>query len=131
MMQIFRAGMALLALGVLSTAMVMLPLSASAPVWADDNLGIHGHDHNRLHRWYRTLRQPGTGASCCNEADCRPTSVRTRHDVIEVMVDGEWTVVPPSKILRVTPPDLNTHVCAPRGPWKTKPIHCVVLGFGA
>ena len=116
-------------LGVLATAMVTM--SASAPVWADDKPGIHGRDHHKLHHWYRTLRQPGTGASCCNEADCRPTSVRTRHDVIEVMVDGEWTVVPPSKILRVTPPDLNTHVCAPRGPWKTKPIHCVVLGFGA
>jgi hypothetical protein len=96
----------------------------------DQLQGMHGHGHDQLHAWYETLRQPGTGYSCCNNKDCRPTTARTRGETIEVLVDGEWTVVPPSTILNENSPDLNTHVCAPKGPWKTKPIFCVVLGFG-
>jgi hypothetical protein len=92
--------------------------------------GMYGHGHDALHHWYKTLRQPGTGYSCCNGQDCRRTTARVRRSRIEVLVDGEWTVVPQSTILSVTAPDLNTHVCAPKGPWSPKPIFCVVLGFG-
>ena len=97
---------------------------------AHEHQGMHGHDHDKLHHWYETLRQPGTGYACCDNKDCRPTTARLRDGVIEVLVDGEWTRVPPSTILSRASPDLNTHVCAPKGPWSPKPIFCVVLGFG-
>jgi hypothetical protein len=101
-----------------------------AQAMAHDHSGVHGKDHDRLHHWYKTLRQPGTGYDCCDNKDCRPTTARLRDRDIEVLVDGEWTRVPPNTILNRTAPDLNTHVCAPKGTWSPKPIFCVVLGFG-
>jgi len=92
--------------------------------------GMHGQGHDRLHSWYKTLRQPFTGYSCCDNTDCRPTTARVHGKTIEVLVDGEWTRVPFDKILKRKSPDLNTHVCAPKGPWSPKVIFCVVLGFG-
>ena len=91
---------------------------------------MHGHGHDRLHSWYKTLRQPGTGYSYCSDKDCRPTTARLRDNAIEVLVDGEWTRVPPNVVLDVKSLDLNAYVCAPEGPWSPKPILCVVLGFG-
>jgi hypothetical protein len=101
------------------------------PAHAQDQRGLHGQGHDAFHPWYKTLRQPGTGFSCCNNRDCRPTIARVRGTVIEVMVDGEWVVVPSDKILNVVAPDLNTHVCSAKGPpWQPKIIFCVVLGLG-
>ena len=94
-----------------------------------DVKGFHGDGHDLLHYWYKTLRQPGTGYSCCNNEDCRPTRARIRGQMVEVLVDGEWTFVPPSTILQQSAPDLNTHVCAPKI-GRPRPIFCVVLGFG-
>jgi hypothetical protein len=91
---------------------------------------MHGHQHDKLHHWYKTLRQPGTGYACCDGKDCRPTSARVRDQSVEVLVDGEWTSVPHNTIVKERSPDLNTHVCAPKGAWSPKPIFCVVLGFG-
>jgi len=97
---------------------------------AGEHHGVHGLGHDKLHHWYKTLRQPGTGYACCDNRDCRPTTARVRAGAIEVLVDGEWTRVPRNTIVRRNSPDLNTHVCAPKGPWSPKPIFCVVLGFG-
>jgi hypothetical protein len=92
--------------------------------------GQHGHGHDALHHWYSTLRQPGTGFDCCNGQDCRPTTARQRGATIEVLVDGEWTSVPPQTIVNTIAPDARNHVCAPKGPWSPKPIFCVVLSTG-
>jgi hypothetical protein len=95
------------------------------PVVAEDLRGLHGHGHDAFHHWCKTLRQPGTGFSCCNDRDCRQQS-RTRGANIEVMVDGEWA----DKILDRVAPDLNSHVCSAKGPpWQPKIIFCVVLGL--
>jgi hypothetical protein len=60
----------------------------------------------RFTPWYRSLRQPGTGAECCGLADCRVVEFRRTGDVYEVFVDERWrlskpywTRVPPEKIL--------------------------------
>ncbi len=93
--------------------------------------GYHGKGHDDLHHWYMTLKD-WRGRSCCNMQDCRPTQSRFRDQDIEVMVDGEWTTVPPYKVLPLTSPDLRTHVCSP-GPTSNYPrghIFCVVLGSG-
>ena len=100
------------------------------PVKAHD--GHHGLGHHTLHAWYETLKQPGTGISCCNNQDCRPTEARVKGEHVEVLVDGDWTKVPPEKILNTASPDLGSHVCAPnRGAAYPKGyIFCAVIGGG-
>jgi hypothetical protein len=56
--------------------------------------------------WYKSLRQPGTGAECCGIADCRIVEFRRNGEGYEVFVDQRWrltrpywTRVPPEKIL--------------------------------
>jgi hypothetical protein len=110
--------------------LVPAALGTSREQVGDGQVGRHGHGHDRLHSWYETLRQPGTGYPCCNNQDCRPTTARMRGRSVEVLVDGEWTKVPRNTIVDTQSPDLNTHVCAPKGPWSPKPIFCVVLGLG-
>jgi hypothetical protein len=104
----------------------------SAPGRADDKLGIHGQGHDLMHGWYQSLKQPGTGISCCNNEDCRPTISRTLEGKIQVQVDGEWTDVPPERIVNTPSPDLGAHVCAPKrmGFSHKALIYCVVLGSG-
>jgi hypothetical protein len=111
-------------------ALLTIALLTEPRALAQEHGGMHGHEHDKLHYWYKTLRQPGTGYACCDNKDCRPTTARLRGGTIEVLVDGEWTGVPHNTILNRTSPDLNTHVCAPKGPWSPKPIFCVILGFG-
>ncbi len=93
--------------------------------------GHHGEGHDAMHHWYLTLKD-WRGRPCCDDQDCRPTQSRVRDDDIEVLLDGEWTKVPPHKILPEVSPDLRTHVCSP-GRASNYPrghIFCVVLGSG-
>lgn len=50
--------------------------------------------------WFQSLRQPGTGTSCCSIADCRATDYRTNGDSYEAFIDDRWTIVPPDKVLQ-------------------------------
>jgi hypothetical protein len=62
--------------------------------------------------WFQSLRQPGTGVSCCSIADCRQTDYRTNGDAYEALIDGEWLVVPSEKVLhRVDNPTGRAVVC--------------------
>ena len=93
--------------------------------------GHHGEGHDELHHWYVTLKD-WKGRPCCDGQDCRPTRSRVRNGRLEVLIDGEWTKVPPHKVLSEASPDLRTHVCSP-GPGSNYPrgfIFCVVLGSG-
>jgi hypothetical protein len=49
--------------------------------------------------WFNSLRQPGTGASCCSIADCRPVDYRPTKSGYEVWINGQWMPVPPDKVL--------------------------------
>ena len=109
-------------------AVVVLNLLMVQPANAQ---GHRGQGHDELHHWYLTLKD-WKGRPCCNLTDCRPTVSRFRDQRLEVMVDGEWTEVPPHKVLSETSPDARTHVCSP-GPDSNYPrghIFCVVLGPG-
>ncbi|HEX5319219.1 MAG TPA: hypothetical protein VFW46_08680 [Stellaceae bacterium] len=53
--------------------------------------------------WFESLRQPGTGASCCSIADCRPTEYRLVERGYEARLDQEWVRVPAERILRGHP----------------------------
>src|SRR5260370_29800658 len=43
--------------------------------------------------WFQSLRQPETGMSCCDIADCRPTEYRTVGDQYEVWIEDQWLPV--------------------------------------
>ena len=109
--------------------LAIIGLAFVQPVAAQQ--GHHGEGHDELHHWYLTLKD-WKGRPCCDGTDCRPTQSRVRNGRLEVLVDGEWTKVPPHKVLSETSPDLQTHVCSP-GPDSNYPrgfIFCVVLGPG-
>ena len=124
-----RASRSVAQKGAATFALIAFLLIPSSLI-AHEKEGMHGQGHDKLHHWYKTLRQPITGYDCCDSQHCRPTRARMRGANIEVLVDGEWTKVPPNIIVDVNSPDLRTHVCAPKGPWTPKPIFCVVLGSG-
>lgn len=75
--------------------------------------------------WFRDLRVPGTGRSCCSVADCRPAEARTRGDHYEVLIEGRWIAVPPERVLdRADNPTGRAVVC-----WTpTRGILCFVRG---
>ena len=78
---------------------------AAPPPGADPN--------SEMGRWFQSLRQPGTGTSCCSLSDCRLTDYRTGQDGYEALVGGRWLTVPRDKILRgITNPTGRAVVCA-------------------
>jgi len=79
---------------VLGAAGVILAASAFAepPPDADESLAP----------WYQSLRQPGSGISCCSLADCRTTDYRTDGSNYEALIDGQWLIVPEDKVLQRT-----------------------------
>jgi hypothetical protein len=124
--------------------MRVVPLSLAASVAfglgaAAQDIAIHQHDpdgtrnvgHAENHDWYRELKQPGTGYSCCNgsvngiEGDCRPTRAYLQEDgTWKAMIDGHWMPVPPRVVLQRLAPDGNSHICA----GKSGMIYCFVGG---
>ena len=64
--------------------------------------GQHGQGHAENHDWYKDLKQPQTGYSCCNgrtgttDGDCRPTRAYLNDDGMwYALLDGKWVPVPP------------------------------------
>jgi hypothetical protein len=53
----------------------------------------------KLAPWFQSLRQPGTGISCCSMADCRATEYRTSATGYEAFIDDKWLAVPPDRVL--------------------------------
>jgi hypothetical protein len=98
---------------------------------AHQYFGRHGDGHNKWHeQFYSKLIRNDTKGSCCNQSDCVPTQSRKSIDGYEVMVEGEWTKVPPEVILNVIAPDSGAHVCFPNQYEYGHPkdtLYCVVL----
>jgi hypothetical protein len=67
-----------------------IPAQAAPPENADPALAP----------WFQSLRQPETGMSCCDIADCRPTEYRTVGDSYEAWVDNKWMPVPARRVLQ-------------------------------
>jgi hypothetical protein len=68
-----------------------------------------------LARWYRSLKAPDIGGSCCSIADCRPVEARQVDDHWEVLTDEGWEPVLPERVLRQENLD-------------GRPIACKILG---
>lgn len=65
--------------------------------------------------WYRSLKAPDIGGSCCSIADCRPVEARQIGDRWEVLTETGWQLVLPERVLHQ--PNLDG-----------RPIACQVLG---
>ena len=83
---------------------------AAAGARAQD--GQHGQGHAENHDWYKDLKQPQTGYSCCNgrtgttDGDCRPTRAYLNDDGMwYALLDGQWVPVPPRVVLKQLAPD--------------------------
>jgi hypothetical protein len=78
-----------------------------------------------LSPWFQSLAVPGTGVSCCSIADCRPTDYRTVDDHYEALIEGNWTYIPPRKVLQRTDNPLGRAVVC----WtKERGVMCFVRG---
>jgi hypothetical protein len=56
-----------------------------------------------LHGWFESLKQPGSGVSCCSIADCRPVDYKLDANGYEALVETRWVRVPDDKILHGKP----------------------------
>ncbi|HUK61535.1 MAG TPA: hypothetical protein VLV50_20045 [Stellaceae bacterium] len=83
--------------------MLRIPLSLAALLFAASAVAEPPPDADyRLAPWFQSLRQPGSGISCCSLADCRTTEYRTDGDSYEALIDGRWLIVPEDKVLQRT-----------------------------
>ena len=73
--------------------------------------------------WFKSLRQPITGNSCCDISDCRRAEADWRDGQWWVVVDGAWTPIPPEKELNKRSIDGDAYVCAS----PTRRIYCFVM----
>ena len=73
--------------------------------------------------WFNSLKQPTTGATCCDIADCKLTAADWKNDQWYAEVQGEKTPIPDEKVLKnKQSPDGEAYVCAGYG----RKIYCFV-----
>jgi hypothetical protein len=90
-------------------AMMAFPLAAAPPDGADPNspLGI----------WYRSLKVPGTGQSCCNVSDCRPVDAAwIEGDHWRARIGDQIIDIPANRVLSRENPDGRGILC--RSVWE-------------
>lgn len=115
----------------ISSAWILIGVNAQAQGAHDHSQGDRGNGHAENHDWYKELKQPGTGFSCCNgrtnssEGDCRPTRAYMNDDgVWYALINGRWIPVPPRVVLKQLAPDGGSHICAS----KSGMIYCFLGG---
>lgn len=68
--------------------------------------------------WFKSLRQPVTGASCCDISDCRQADAKWINKAPSkdwqwwAEVQGEWIPIPPEKVLKKRSIDGEAYVCS-------------------
>jgi hypothetical protein len=76
----------------------------------------------KLAPWFESLKQPGSGVSCCSIADCRPAEYRLAVDGYEAFLDAKWVRVPEDRVVRQRNPLGRAVVCR-------SPISGLILCF--
>ena len=76
--------------------------------------------------WYRSLKAPDIGGSCCSIADCRPVEARQVGNHWEVLTETGWLSVLPQRILYQENLDGRSIACQILGE-----IRCFVPPAGA
>lgn len=63
--------------------------------------------------WFKSLKQPGSGFSCCDISDCKLAEADWRAGQWWAVVRGEWTPIPNDKVLEKPPSiDGDAYVCS-------------------
>lgn len=65
--------------------------------------------------WFKGLKQPGNGISCCDVSDCRRADAEWRGGEKGqwwATVNGAWTPIPPGTELATRSIDGDAYVCA-------------------
>lgn len=62
--------------------------------------------------WFKSLKQNGTGYSCCDISDCKETDADWQDGQWWATVNGTWMPIPPDKELDVLSIDGDAYVCA-------------------
>ena len=81
-------------------------LAMRDPACAENPVG-----HAKFHHFYRGLNQPGSGASCCNDNDCRPVPYRVTPTGVEILIAGRWIRPPDVRTMEIETPDAGAHWC--------------------
>ena len=102
---------------ILAAMMLMSSVSLS--------LGQQAGSHHEHHTDFYSKWQTTTGASCCNNQDCRPARDRIISGRIQVFIEDDWVDVPKEAVRPYPSPDMASHVCA-----IGKRIICFVSGGG-
>ena len=82
----------------LSRAALLLVWVIAPGIGASDAAPPENADPN-LAPWFESLKQPGSGVSCCSIADCRPVEYRLVADGYEAYLDAKWVRVADEKVL--------------------------------
>lgn len=98
----------------------LLVLAAYSPAWAQDRAS-----------WFKSLKQPGTGISCCDVSDCKQTRAEWRGEGWRAALpDGTMVSVPDAKIVKNKPSiDGEAYLCS--GP-ASGAVYCFIppnMGF--
>jgi hypothetical protein len=84
--------------------------------------------------WFKSLKMPGSKASCCDAGDCHRTDADWRRGQWWAVVNGEWRAVPQTKVLE-SPASIDgeAYVCNGTPNWTVggfppmePPIYCFV-----
>jgi len=85
----------------IAAALYIAGVLAAAVSARAQSIGGHDNGHAENHDWYKELKQPGTGYSCCNAdtaaspGDCRPTRAYLQDDgTWRAIVNDQWVLVP-------------------------------------
>lgn len=82
----------------------VLVLTATASASADEGRSA----------WFKSLKQPDTGYSCCDISDCRRTDADWQDGQWWAMVEGRMTPIPKKKELAKKSIDGDAYVCSGR-----------------
>ena len=60
-----------------------------------------GYSDTPTANWFRSLTVPGSGVSCCDQADCHPVRTDFRDGAwwVESRVTGTWLRIPADRVL--------------------------------
>lgn len=87
--------------GAFGSLAILAVLFAAGPAAAEDRGA-----------WFKSLKQPDTGLSCCDISDCRRTDASFRNGQWFARVEGEMTPIPPNKEVKRTSIDGDAYVCS-------------------
>lgn len=79
---------------------VFLKTTARAAEIDAPALSISGKPDIDRGKWFNSLRQPLTGASCCDISDCHPTESEWKDGAWHAIVAGKWRTIPDEVILK-------------------------------